>query len=105
VPSLDYPPSKAGYAQVTRCARRLCVTAHARHNTLGGVYRECVLCAKEPPCSVGQACTDTPDKASKFTGWVTVKRCTYEGKNYQDVFPCYTPGGTCPSATYKSKKK
>ena len=23
----------------------------------------------------------------------------------QDLFPCYTPGGTCPSATYKSKNK
>ena len=34
---------------------------------------------------------DKPDKVSKFTGWATVKRCSYEGKMYQDVFPCYTP--------------
>jgi hypothetical protein len=61
--------------------------------------------AKEPPCSVGQACTDKPDKVRRFTGWVTAKRCSYEGKMYQDVFPRYTPGGTCPAATCKSKKK
>jgi hypothetical protein len=62
---------------------------------------------KEPPCSAGQACTDKPDKVSNFTGWVTVKRCSYDGKGkmYQDVFPCYTPGGACPVATCKSKKK
>jgi hypothetical protein len=62
--------------------------------------------AKEPPCSVGQACMDKPDKVSQFTGWVTVKRCSYEGKGkmYQDVFPCYRPGGMCPAATCKSKK-
>ena len=60
--------------------------------------------AKEPPCSVGQACTDKPAKVSQFTGWVTVKRCSYEGKMYQDVFPCYRPGGACPAATCKSKK-
>jgi hypothetical protein len=60
--------------------------------------------AKEPPCSVGQACKDKPDKVSKITGWATVKRCSYEGKMYQDVCPCYTPGGMCPAATCKSKK-
>lgn len=61
--------------------------------------------AKEPPCSVGQACTDKPGNVSKITGWVTVKRCSYEGKMYQDVFPCYAPGGMCPAAACKSKKK
>jgi hypothetical protein len=61
--------------------------------------------AKEPPCSVGQACMDKPGKISKSTGWVTVKRCSYEGKMYQDVFPCYTPGGACPAAICKAKKK
>jgi hypothetical protein len=62
--------------------------------------------AKEPPCSVGQACMDKPDKISQSTGWVTVKRCSYEGKGkmYQDVFPCYRPSGVCPAATCKSKK-
>jgi hypothetical protein len=60
--------------------------------------------AKEPPCSMGQACTDKPDKVSKFTGWATAKRCSYEGKMYQDVFPCYKPGGMCPAGTCKSKK-
>ena len=60
--------------------------------------------AKEPLCSVGQACTDKPDKVSQFTGWVTVKRCSYEGKMFQDVFPCYRPGGACPAATCKPKK-
>ena len=61
--------------------------------------------AKEPPCSVGQACTDKPAKVSQATGWVTVKRCSFEGKMYQDVFPCYRPGGACPAATCKAKKK
>jgi hypothetical protein len=61
--------------------------------------------AKEPPCSVGQACTDKPAKVSQITGWVTVKRCAYDGKMYQDVFPCYRPGGACPAATCKAKKK
>jgi hypothetical protein len=62
--------------------------------------------AKEPPCSFGQACTDKPDKISKATGWSTVKRCSYEShKMYQDVFPCYRPGGACPAATCKPKKK
>ena len=63
--------------------------------------------AKERPCSVGQACTDKPDKVSNATGWVTVKRCSYDGKGkmYQDVFPCYRPGGACPAATCKAKKK
>ena len=60
---------------------------------------------KEPPCSVGQACMDKPDKIGKFTGWATIKRCSYEGKMYQDVFPCYTPSGTCPAAACKSKKR
>jgi hypothetical protein len=60
---------------------------------------------KEPPCSVGQACTDKPAGVSKATGWVTVKRCSYEGKMFQDVFPCYGPGGACPVATCKAKKK
>jgi hypothetical protein len=60
--------------------------------------------AKEPPCSVGQACTDKSGNVSKFTGWVTVKRCSYEGKMYQDVFPCFRPSGACPAATCKSKK-
>lgn len=61
--------------------------------------------AKAPLCSVGQACTDKPAGVSKITGWVTVKRCSYEGKMYQDVFPCYAPGGACPAATCKAKKK
>ena len=63
--------------------------------------------AKEPPCSVGQACMDKPEGASKFTGFVTVKRCSYDGKGkmYQDVFPCFAPSGMCPAATCKSKKK
>jgi hypothetical protein len=60
--------------------------------------------AKALPCSVSQACTDKPDKVSQFTGWVTVKRCSYQGKMYQDVFPCYRPSGVCPAATCKSKK-
>jgi hypothetical protein len=47
---------------------------------------------------------DKPDKVSQFTGWVTVKRCSYQGKMYQDVFPCYRPSGVCPAATCKSKK-
>jgi hypothetical protein len=59
---------------------------------------------KALPCSVSQACMDKPDKVSQFTGWVTVKRCSYQGKMYQDVFPCYRPGGMCPAATCKSKK-
>jgi len=59
---------------------------------------------KEPLCSFGQACTDKPAKISQITGWVTVKRCSYEGKMYQDVFPCYGPSGACPAATCKAKK-
>ena len=65
--------------------------------------------AKEPPCSVGQACMDKPSGVSKFTGWQTAKRCGYDakgkGKMYQDVFPCYAPGGMCPAAVCKSTKK
>jgi hypothetical protein len=60
--------------------------------------------AKEPPCSFGQACTDKPAKVSQATGWVTVKRCSYEGKMFQDVFPCFRPSGACPVATCKAKK-
>jgi hypothetical protein len=60
---------------------------------------------KEPPCTFGQACTDKPAKVSKATGWVTVKRCSYDRKMLQDVFPCYQPGGACPAATCKAKKK
>jgi hypothetical protein len=60
--------------------------------------------AKEPPCSFGQACTDKPAKVSQATGWVTVKRCSYEGKMFQDDFPCYGPSGACPVATCKAKK-
>ena len=62
--------------------------------------------AKEPPCNFGQACTDKPAKVSKATGWVTTKRCSYEThKMYADLFPCYQPGGMCPAATCKAKKK
>jgi hypothetical protein len=60
--------------------------------------------AKEPLCSFGQACTDKPAKVSQATGWVTVKRCSYEGKMFQDVFPCFRPSGACPVATCKPKK-
>ena len=60
--------------------------------------------AKEPVCSFGQACMDKPAKVSQATGWVTVKRCSYEGKMYQDVFPCFRPSGACPAATCKPKK-
>ena len=61
---------------------------------------------KELPCSFGQACIDKPEKISQATGWSTVKRCSYEShKMYQDVFPCYRPGGACPAATCKSAKK
>ena len=62
--------------------------------------------AKAPACSFGQACIDKPAKISQVTGWSTVKRCSYEShKMYQDVFPCYRPGGMCPAAVCKSKKK
>ena len=61
--------------------------------------------AKAPACSFGQACIDKPEKVSQATGWSTVKRCSYEShKMYQDVFPCYRPGGMCPAAVCKSKK-
>ncbi len=60
--------------------------------------------AKAPLCSVGQACRDKA-ALTKVTGWTTVKRCAYDGKMYQDVFPCYAPGGACPVAICKSKKK
>jgi hypothetical protein len=60
--------------------------------------------AKEPLCSFGQACTDKPAKVSQATGWVTVKRCSYEGKMFQDVFPCFRRSGACPVATCKPKK-
>ena len=61
--------------------------------------------AKAAVCSFGQACTDKPTGVSKATGWSTVKRCSYEShKMYQDVFPCYRPGGACPAATCKSTK-
>jgi hypothetical protein len=61
--------------------------------------------AKEAACSFGQACIDKPAKVSQATGWSTVKRCSYEShKMYQDVFPCYRPGGMCPTAVCKSKK-
>jgi hypothetical protein len=60
--------------------------------------------AKAPPCSVGQACMDKPAAVSQATGWTTVKRCSWEGKMYQDVFPCYRPGGACPVAMCKAKK-
>jgi hypothetical protein len=62
--------------------------------------------AKELPCSFGQACTVKPAGVSKATGWVTTQRCSYEShKMYADLFPCYRPGGACPVATCKSKKK
>ena len=62
--------------------------------------------AKPPECSFGQACIDKPAKISQATGWSTVKRCSYEShKMYQDAFPCYRPGGMCPTAVCKSKKK
>jgi hypothetical protein len=60
--------------------------------------------AKEPLCTFGQACRDKPAKVSQVTGWVTVKRCSYEGKMFQDAFPCYAPGGACPVAICKAKK-
>jgi hypothetical protein len=61
---------------------------------------------KEPLCSYGQACTNKPTGVSKATGWVTTQRCSYEShKMYADLFPCYRPGGACPAATCKSKKK
>jgi hypothetical protein len=60
--------------------------------------------AKEPLCSFGQACTDKPAKVSQATGWVTVKRCSYEGKMFQNVFPCFRPSGACPVATCKPKE-
>jgi len=61
--------------------------------------------AKAPRCSFGQACTDKATGASKSTGWMTAQRCSWEGKMYRDVFPCYAPGGACPAATCKSAKK
>jgi hypothetical protein len=62
--------------------------------------------AKEPPCSFGQACTNKPAGVSKATGWVTTQRCSYEShKMYADLFPCYAPGGACPAAACKAKKK
>jgi hypothetical protein len=62
--------------------------------------------AKERPCTFGQACTVKPAGVSKATGWVTTQRCSYEShKMYADLFPCYRPGGACPVATCKSKKK
>jgi len=62
--------------------------------------------AKEPPCTFGQACTNKPAGVSKATGWVTTQRCSYEShKMYADLFPCYQPGGMCPAATCKAKKK
>jgi hypothetical protein len=55
--------------------------------------------------SSGQACTNKPAGVSKATGWVTTKRCSYEShKMYEDLFPCYAPGGACPAATCKAKK-
>jgi hypothetical protein len=62
--------------------------------------------AKEPKCTFGQACTVKPAGVSKTTGWVTTQRCSYEShKMYADLFPCYQPGGACPAATCKGKKK
>jgi hypothetical protein len=62
--------------------------------------------AKERPCSFGQACTNKPAGVSKATGWMTTQRCSYEShKMYADIFPCYAPGGACPVAMCKAKKK
>jgi hypothetical protein len=60
--------------------------------------------AKEPPCSMGQVCTEKFDKIGKVTGWASVQRCVYEGKMYRTIAPCYVPSGMCPAATCKSKK-